>query len=224
MKKKNFYEVLSAQIHAKSLKSLKTSKIPLHEIIRKMREEKKMTGAEMSRRAGMDPRTLNALEKGRIKNPSLETLDAVARGLGILVSDLFRRTEAGKKNQVILGSPKGFFQMDFPQWGIKVVSFTPWIGDFFCGKFIFGARKQFQETLLPASLPLFLAVLVGRFEVQVEEQKYLLKEGESLFLSGKVRHSFQNILEKESVLQVVTAPSFLALRQSDGMPIPFRKW
>mgnify|MGYP001617514681 CR=1 FL=1 len=216
MKKKNFYEVLSAGIQKKSLKNSKISEMPFHEAVRKMRIEKNLTGADMSRRAGMDPRTLNALEKGRIKNPSLKTLDAVARGLGILVSDLFRRTEAGKKNQVVLGTPKGFFQMDFPQWGIKVVSFTPWIGDFFCGKFIFGARKKFQETLLPASLPLFLSVLVGRFEIQVEEQKYLLKEGESLFLSGKLRHSFQNMLEKESVLQVVTAPSFLALRQRQG--------
>ncbi len=224
MKKKNFYEVLSVRAKEKSFKNLKASGFSLHEIIRKMRAEKNLTGAEMSRRAGMDPRTLNALEKGRIKNPSLETLDAIARGLGMRVSDLFRRTEAGKKSHVVLGTPKGFFQMDFPQWGIKVVSFTPWIADFFCGKFIFGPRKKFQETLLPASLPLFLSVLVGRFEIQVEEQKYLLKEGESLFLSGKVRHSFQNMLEKESVLQVVTAPSFLALRQNEGVPIPFRKW
>lgn len=212
MKSKNFYETLSA---AAGKKKVKDRTFSFHETLRALREEKRLSGAELSRRAGIDPRTLNALEKGRIKNPSLETLDAVAGGLGVLVSDLFRRAEAGKKKHVILGTPKGFFQIDFPQWGIKAVSFTPWIENFFCGKFIFGARKKMPDTLLPPFGPLFLSVLVGRFEVQVEEQKYLLKEGESLFLSGKLKHSFQNTQEKESVLQVMTAPSFLTLRQME---------
>ena len=215
MKKEPFYECLSSAIEKECLKKSRKGSFSLHETIRKLREEKRLTGAELSRRSGLDPRTLHAIEKGRIKNPSLQTLDALAGGLGVLTSDLFRRVEAGRKKHVILGTPKGFFQMNFSEWGIKVVSFTPWISDFFCGKFIFGARKKMQEALLPPSLPFFLSVLVGRFEVQVEEQKYLLKEGESLFLSGKLRHSFQNIQEKESVLQVVMAPSFFALRQRE---------
>lgn len=212
MKNKNFYEALSSAVKKKGPKDAPFS---FCESLRKIREEKKLTGAELSRRSGIDPRTLNALEKGRIKNPSLKTLDALADGLGVMVSDLFRRAEAGRKKHVVLGTPKGFFQIDFSQWGIKVVSFTPWIENFFCGKFIFGARKKLSDALLPPSCPLFLSVLVGRFEIRVEEQKYLLKEGESLFLSGKLEHSFENLQEKESVLQVMTAPSFLALRQME---------
>lgn len=217
--KKNFYDALSSELQKKSSKKTAKSALPLHETVRRLREEKRLTGAELCRRSGLDPRTLNAFEKGRIKNPSLETLDAVARGLGVLVSDLFRRWEAGKSRHVAVGTPKGFFQIDFSQWGVKAVSFTPWVEDFFCGKFIFGSRKKLPETLLPASLPLFLSVLVGRFEIQVEDQKYYLKEGESLFLSGKLKHSFQNLQEKESVLQVVTAPSFLVSRQKGTRPI-----
>src|SRR4051812_37908996 len=119
MKKKNFYENLSSRLREKSGKIPKQQGRPFNEAVLRLRKEKKLTGAEFCRRSGMDPRTLNALEKGRIKNPSLETLDTLARGLGISVSDLFRKTEAGKKNHIALGTPKGFFQIDFPVWGIK---------------------------------------------------------------------------------------------------------
>ena len=65
-----------------------------------------------------------------------------------------------------------------------------------------------DETLLNHAHPLFISVLIGRFEVQVEERKIVLREGENLFFNGAFRYSFANLLHRESVLLVMTAPSF----------------
>ncbi len=189
-------------------------------IVREIRMEKNMTGAELCRKAPkLDPRTLTALEKGRIINPSLETLDAVAAGLGLKVSDLFIRREQRLMTVFQSGTQKGFFQMDFPSIGIKAVSFTPLIPDFFCGKFIFGSRKSLGPSLLPPALAVFVSVLVGRFEILAGKSRVVLKEGENMFLKGGTGPVIQNLLERESVLSAVTLPSFLALRERKGMPI-----
>ncbi len=192
-------------------------------IVRRLRMEKKMTGAELCRNSGMDPRTLTALEKGRIRNPSLDTMTAVASGLGLKVSDIFRQSEQSKTNFFYTGTQKGFFQMDFPSLGIKVVSFTPMVQELFCGKLIFGSRRRLEESFLPAEHPVFLSVLVGRFEAASGNSKIILKEGDNLFLKGTSGHTFQNALERESVLLAVTAPSFLGSRRDESVPIFTRK-
>lgn len=193
-------------------------------LVRDLRLEKKMTGAELCRKSGrLDPRTLTALEKGRIKNPTLETVKSVAAGFGLSMSELLRRSEEKSSRVFYAGTQKGFFQMDFPSMGIRVVSFTPVTPDFFCGKFIFGSRRRIEESLLPPDLPVFVSVLVGRFEVWAAKSAIVLKEGDNLYLKGGSGPVFQNLLERESVLQVVTAPSFLGLRPGQGLPILTRK-
>jgi transcriptional regulator with XRE-family HTH domain len=182
----------------------------LNRTVRILRELKKLSGAEVCRKAGdLDPRTLTALEKGRIKNPSIQTLESVARGLSLSVSELFKEAELRLDQFFYHGSQKGAYQMDFPSAGIKVVSFTPLMKDFFCGKFLIGARKKFDESFLKHSRPIFVSVLVGRVEVNVGGKAMALKEGENLFFNGIFKHAFYNPLERESVLLMVTAPSFL---------------
>ena len=74
----------------------KTSVRPLElgSVVRRLREERGLSGAEHCRRGkGIDPEMLTALEKERIWNPSIATLEALAKGFGMTVSDLFRRAE-----------------------------------------------------------------------------------------------------------------------------------
>lgn len=205
----SIYQSLAHEAAQQMKQGRKADAMDLAKMIRRLREEKKISGAALCRQAGdLDPRTLNALEKGRVKNPSLQTLQSVARGLGLSVADFFRENDLDAAHQVHTGSQKGAYQIDLPQYGIRVVSFTPFIKDFFCGKFIFGPHKKMDQTLLRQRLPIFLSVLVGRFEVQLESRKIVLKEGENLFFNGNLRHSFSNPLERESVFLIMTAPSF----------------
>ncbi len=209
-KGKSLYQALRRKIEAQVRGRSFAEEIYMGRIIRRLREERGLSGARLCERAlDLDPRTLTALEKGRIKNPSIHTLQSLARGFGVPVSDLFRRGEMEIDRYFQLGNQKGAYQIDFPKWGVKVVSFTPFIRDFFCGKFIFGPKKKLDETLLKHPLPLYVSSLVGRFDVIMEDKKFALREGDNLFFNGALRHTFMNALQRESVLLVMTAPSFV---------------
>ncbi len=222
-KKKSVYGALGTSMGRKLRKS--RAPLEIYSTVRRLRQEKSMSGAELCRRAGdLDPRTLTAIEKGRIKNPSIQTLESLARGLNVQVSDLFKQAELKSGGQFLAGTQKGYFQWDFPSVGIKVVSFTPFVRDFFCGKIILSSRRKWDESVMRHPYPVFVSVLIGRIEAVIEDRRLNLKEGENLFLNGGLAHSFQNMLERETVLLVMTAPSFAASREPGGMPIPSRKY
>ena len=209
-KEKSIYQILSKKLHKPSDENRPDEKMDLNQTLRRLRIEKGLSGADLCRRAGdLDPKTLTAVEKGRIKNPSIKTLLSLSRGLGITVGDLFRQAEMEMDRHLYLGSQKGAFQIDFPWWGVKVVSFTPFIKDFFCGKLILAARQKVDETLLKHPIPFFISTLIGRVEVVIEGKIIDLKEGGNLFFNGILKHSFYNPLHRESILLIVTAPSFL---------------
>ena len=199
--------MLSSEIQERRRRSLQNEKLDIYGRIREIREEKKMSGAELCRRAGdLDPRTLTALEKGRIVNPSIKTLQSVSRGLGVMISDIFKQSEVEVERNFYQGSQRGAYDIDFSKWGIRAVSFTPFIKNFFCGKLILSSKKRLDEAFLKHPLPVFVSVLVGRFEVTIEGKKLSLKEGENLFFNGILKHSFSNPLERESVLLIMTSP------------------
>ena len=211
MKKKkakpSLYQSLAGEIQ-KGLRR-QSREISLGHVIRDLRIEKKLRGVDLCLRAGnMDPRTLTAIEKGRIKTPSLKSLQFLASGLGISVSDLFRCAEADDVLSYETGSQKGFYEGHFRSFGVKVISLTPFVGDFFCGKMVLAPKRRFQEKLLSHPFPIFASALVGRFEVLLEGKNLTLNEGQNVFFRGNLRHSFYNPLQRESVLLLMTAPSF----------------
>ena len=59
----------------------------LGELIRKIRTEKGMSGAELARRCFMDKPNISRLEKGKF-SPTLYYLRKICKGLGITLSDL----------------------------------------------------------------------------------------------------------------------------------------
>lgn len=157
----------------------------------------------------MDPRLLNAVEKGRIKSPSLQTLTALSRALGITLADFFTAVELEREDSFFAGSQKGNFTLEFQAAGARVVSFTPFIKNFFCGKIMLGPKKKFDQRLLRHAHPQFVSVILGRFEIQVGTRRVSLREGENLFFNGAIKHVIANPLHRESVLMLMTAPSFL---------------
>lgn len=207
-RKGNIYEILAVHSKKQQEKALR-EKIDIGNRVRFLRKERGLPGIELCRKAGnLNPKTLTAVEKGRIRNPSIQTLQSLARGLRVTVSDLFRTGEIQLDPSVYASSQRGFYEINF-YTGIKMVSLTPFVHEFFCGKLILAARRRADQTLLRHSRPFFISNLVGRFEIQVEDRKIILREGENLFFDGGLRHTFYNPLERESTLLLVTAPSFI---------------
>lgn len=186
-----------------------SGKIDLGKKIRELREKAAISGAELCRRSGgVDPRTLNAIEKGRIRTPSIDILQAIAGGLGCLVRDLFTQAELEVSQNYHVGSSKGVFQVEFPKAGVKIISLTPAIPQFFCGKMILPARGKVEGQLPIRSCPVFIEVVMGRIEFLIEPERVVLKEGENLLFNGGMEHQIHNPLNRESVVWMVTAPSF----------------
>lgn len=180
--------------------------------VRLLREDQKISGAELCKRSGgLDPKTLTAVEKGRIRNPSIQTLEGLARGLGTTVSAIFRQAELGSERYFLRSSQKGVFQLQFHP-GIELVSFTPFTQGLFCGKFLIRGRKTLDRNLVNFDGTAFAMVLIGNFRVRMEKREFELSEGENLYFRGSFDFSFFNPSLKNAVLLVVTAPSFLSSR------------
>ncbi|MBI3316711.1 MAG: helix-turn-helix transcriptional regulator [Candidatus Omnitrophica bacterium] len=208
-KRQTLYEILTVHSTTARKKDLHAEKIEIGKQVRLLRKTKNLSGVEFCRRAGnLNPKTLTAVEKGRIKNPSVQTLKSLAHGLDMTISDLFRTIEVEFDRNIYASSQRGFYEINFYS-GVKMISLTPFIHEFFCGKLILGARKRVDQTLLKHPRPFFISNLIGRFEITVEDKKIPLKEGENLYFNGAFRHLFYNPLERESTLLVVTAPSFV---------------
>ena len=56
--------------------------------IKSMRESKGMTTRGLAKAAGVSTETINAIEHGR-RQPTVTTLDKIARALGVEVKDFF---------------------------------------------------------------------------------------------------------------------------------------
>ena len=61
--------------------------------IRDLREERGLTQREVARRAGLTPSGVGFIEHGQTRNPSAETVVAIARALGVPVEELLEVEE-----------------------------------------------------------------------------------------------------------------------------------
>ncbi|MFA5159118.1 MAG: helix-turn-helix transcriptional regulator [Candidatus Omnitrophota bacterium] len=189
--------------------------LDIGQIVRRLRTEKSLSGVELCRRGkGIDPKTLTALEKGRIRNPSMVTLEALAKGFGMSVSDLFRRAEFDQRDYFSLGSQKGLYKIYLPSQGIQLISFTPLIEELFCGKLILEGQKQFDEKLFGGDRAgtFFIMTLIGQFEGEIEGRRVALREGDNLYFYGGMRFHLANALQRNSTLLLVAVPSCLRPR------------
>lgn len=217
----NLYPALAEGLGRQARKGSlgRKAEIRVGETIRRLREATQLSAAELCRRSGsIDPRTLSAIERGRIRSPSLKTLQAIAEGMGCLVRDLFSEAEMGGGEKYTLGSQKGVFQIEFPKLGIKVVSATPVFPDFFCGKMILGPQRRVEGELPWNRHAIFFEVAIGKIEFEIEGKKLVAREGENLFLRGGLHHKIRNASNRESALWFVTAPSFFRGDLADKVP------
>lgn len=203
---KDHAEILKRFYHEQEKKSQLFSGLKLGETLRRLRVKQDLSGAELCRRSGgLDPRTLVAIEKGRIKNPSLESLQKLAAGLGCLVKDIFAACETGLQQNYQVGSQKGAFQFEFPETGLKIISATPFRSPFFCGKLILAPKGHISGDLLKSPFPVFLEIVLGKVELTLEDQTLTLKEGENVFFNGGFSYALKNLLNRETVIWCVTA-------------------
>jgi len=75
------------------------------ELVGKLKQERGMTSEDLAQSSGVPLGTLNKILNGQTKNPSLETVFALAHALGCSVDD-FDDTDTAKKDNPIAGLPE----------------------------------------------------------------------------------------------------------------------
>ncbi|MBI4395073.1 MAG: helix-turn-helix domain-containing protein [Candidatus Omnitrophica bacterium] len=169
------------------------------------------TGVELAKRSGINPRTLDAIEKGRIKSPSLANLEALAEVLEISVASLFVTEELGQTALFSSGDQKGKHILEFPKHGFRIVCYTPMVPHLFAGKVVVKAQTPIEHKVLPTSGSIFVQPIMGKLSIYFDGKDYLIREGNYAFFDGSFPHSFFNPQLKESTFLLITTPSFLSL-------------
>ena len=75
------------------------------ELVNKLKQERGMVSEDLARLSGVPLGTLNKILNGQTKNPSLETVFALAHALGCSVDD-FDDTDTAKNDSPIAGLPE----------------------------------------------------------------------------------------------------------------------
>ncbi len=190
------------------------------QVIRRRRQLLGWKAVELARKSGLNPRTLDAIEKGRIESPSLRSLVSLAHALGVSAASLFSTHESDQDRFFLGGNQKGQHTLEFQKYGFRVVCYTPLVPNFFVGKVILHGESKIEQKVLPTSGMILVQVIMGKLMVHFEDKEHLIREGNYAFFDGCFPHHFQNPQYKECTFLLVTAPSFLTLGQNGSSHLP----
>jgi len=177
--------------------------------LRYFRKEKKMTLQELSEKSGVAVATLSRMETGKMTG-TLESHAQIAKALDVNLTELYKDLERSQSPIHLQKSelPADIFTYEkgssirmlvskvlekkmMPQ----LVAIEPY-------------GKTHKEQTKPGSEK-FVYVLSGNVEIFVGDEKYSLKNGDSLYFDSSIIHYIVNPAAKESECLVVISPPAL---------------
>ena len=191
-----------------STPALRAASLHPGQTIRRRRQLLGWKSIELARRSGINPRTVNAIEFGRIKNPSLKGLESLAHTLGISMAALFSSVCPESDSVLLAGNQKGHHTIEFPKAGFRVICYLPFLTDLFIGKVIMNGHTTIDHTTLPTRGLVFVQAIIGKLGVRIDGTDHLVKEGNYLFFDAGVPHVYCNLHLREHTFLLVAAPSF----------------
>jgi transcriptional regulator with XRE-family HTH domain len=182
------------------------SKLEIGERIKRYRLEKKMTLKEIEASSGVSATHISEIERGK-SSPTVGALTRIARAMGTEAA-YFVGTDnlphvavvrAGSRRRFrFLEPPVGIESISgtFPQSRMSVMMMAWEKGAVATGEF---NRHEGEE---------FILVRKGILEAYVDDERYILKEGDSLHYYASSPHRVENIGDSICEALVVTVPSF----------------
>lgn len=181
--------------------------------ITNLREEREMTLEELARASGNTPDLLESIEKGEIV-PSLAPLIKIARVLGVRLGTFMDDVPQegpvmvtnGKSDQVIYFSgEKG----ETNESALEFYSLASGKTDRHMEPFLVDVEMQngIEFELSSHEGEEFIYVLKGEVELYYGEEKYQIKEGDSIYYDSIVPHHLHTRNnEKAQILAVIYTP------------------
>lgn len=167
------------------------------------RERNGYTLKQLSERSGLSIGFISQVERGQT-DPSLSSLKSLASSLGLKLRDLFEQDPAA---HIFVKRGEGsILNIDASvQCELLASSFNktmePMIKHIKPG----GA----SGLVSPHPGEEFIWVIEGSLQVFLDQDQYVLHEGDSLYFQGNQTHAWKNIGEKDCrVLWVMTPPSY----------------
>lgn len=187
----------------------KTENPSIGRLLRELRKKTGLTQKSAAEKSGISPKTLAAMETGRIQNPTLLNLRNLAETFGLSLQNLFGLFEAGQKNHFFIGSQAGEFSADYPKQKIRVISYLDRSAPLFVGKIILGSKGALNGKTVSLPKQVFVQIMLGKLNFSLEEKEFFLKEGQIVYFDGRLNYQFTNPLLREATALMITAPSFL---------------
>jgi len=172
--------------------------------LRELRQERDMSMRALARASGLSANALSMIERGKT-SPSVSTLYKLADAMAIPITAFFR--EIPPQQDIVFRDASDRTPIPFSR-GL-------WEG--LGGEMFAGRVEPFMLTLEAgaSSGPFsilhtgheFVLCLQGQMEYQVEEQRFLLKPGDSLLFAAQLKHRWRNV-GKEVCRAVVVLAGF----------------
>jgi len=170
--------------------------------LRQLRSERNKSMRALARDSGLSTNALSMIERGRT-SPSVSTLHKIAEALEVPITAFFRLEPT---RQDIVFRPAGMRScIEFPKgiWeGLGGEQFTDRLEPFMLTLESGGSSGSYGMLHTGSE---FVLCLEGKFEYEVEDQKYVLKPGDSLIFAAQLRHRWRNIDENISRAVIVLA-------------------
>ena len=157
--------------------------------LRELRQERGLSMRALARMSGLSANALSMIERSRT-SPSVSTLYKLATAMGIPITAFFR--EEPPRNEVVFRKASERTRVPFLR-GL-------WEG--LGGELFVGRVEPFMLTLESgaSSGPFgivhtgheFVLCVRGQLEYQVENERYLLEQGDSLLFAAQLRHRWRN--------------------------------
>lgn len=181
------------------------NEIPLGRTIRELRVKRGLAQIALAKKTGIDPRTLAAIESGRIVTPSLARLKQIAACLDTPLKNLFGRAEA--QGSFFLGNQRGEYTLEWPRQKFRIVSYLPKASPLFAGKIILESRGVCESQTFSFRGQVFLQVIFGKMQFALEGNEHYLKEGQNILFDGRLNYAFSNPTLREATALIAAHPS-----------------
>ena len=170
--------------------------------LRQLRQERGKSMRALARDSGLSTNALSMIERG-LSSPSVSTLYKISGGLRVPITAFFREEPAQK--DVVFCKVLGRTQVKFPNgvWeGLGGETFTGYVEPILFT--LEGGASSGPFGIIHSGHE-FVFCLSGQIEYEVENQKFLLEEGDSLIFAAELRHRWRNNGETTATAIIVLA-------------------
>lgn len=177
--------------------------------IRDLRKQRGLTLAKLAEAAGVSVAFISLVERDRAQ-PSVKTLHAISRALGVTISWFFTGSvsdPAKAETPIVRGAER------------KKLRFDSGITDELLSPSLDGQLELLRSTFAPGATSGGQAyshsgeeagiILTGELELTIDGEVFVLKAGDSFGFQSSLPHRYRNISEDPAeVIWAITPPSY----------------